>query len=385
VEKQVFDTAMNSVNLAQKLVDEWLQCCDVYTDELFWYNPKEQTLSVEPPSLEHYLPTDFTVPNPPHDLPPGVGLETSSSEDEAAAAESGARPRSRGRDIEKKKSRKGSAKKQMRQSRKTVKPSTVIAEEMAKTGKKEKLDRDKDSDDSEEESHEHGKDAKRPSASEGGGGSTGKTAGGDFARSRSRVLLTSGKDHDFDYGAADGEFDDGVSAMTALASITAQIDEKKIRLTEVVADDEGSTEQRRPLSAAIRNVKPWKALPHQVPGAVSGATTAPASMNALINLTSSRSLGSLASSRSTNTSTSATESTDKMYVYGPDSLRVGRPGQLLETYVPPVVVSKPPEVMELHRKVAVAREYIGRSAAHQVPEQHAVVALENPGRVCCRH
>jgi hypothetical protein len=357
VEKQAFDAAMNSVNLAQKLVDDWVQCVDIYTDELFWYNPKENELSIEPPSLEHYLPMNFLVPDPPHDLPHGVGLETSSDESED---EANANRRGRSRDnAMTKEQRQATAKKRLRKARKAAasKPSAIAGAGVESSRNTEK---DGDSDDSDDKLLLEDKgDGEHDGDNENKAGQTAS----QFARSCSHAFRFSSSKQ-LQHEAED--FDDGVSALTALASLTVQIDEKRIKLQE--AEDAAAAaviaaeEAMKPPSPAIRDVKTWKPL--QAP---------PVEAGALIPMASSRSFVSSASN-----STQQSQATDMLYAYGPDSLRVGRPGLLVEPYVPPVVSTKAPEILDLHRRVAVAREYINRSAAHQVPEQRAVTALENP-------
>ncbi len=73
---------MESVRSAQVLADFWIKCADVYTDQPFWKHKLTGEIVVDRPSIQNYLPPNFTVPDPPADLPPGISLDTSSSESE---------------------------------------------------------------------------------------------------------------------------------------------------------------------------------------------------------------------------------------------------------------------------------------------------------------
>ncbi len=77
-----FNTAMESVRSAQALADFWVKCADVYTDQPFWKHKLTGEIVIDRPSIQNYLPPNFTVPDPPEDLPPGISLDTSSSESE---------------------------------------------------------------------------------------------------------------------------------------------------------------------------------------------------------------------------------------------------------------------------------------------------------------
>lgn len=69
------------MSLRQALVDEWEQCADIYTDEIFYVNKRTGDITTSKPGVEHYLPPHYEIPLPPVPLPPDVSY-TSSSESE---------------------------------------------------------------------------------------------------------------------------------------------------------------------------------------------------------------------------------------------------------------------------------------------------------------
>jgi len=70
---------MESVRSAQLQVDMWIPQQDIYTDQLFWQHSLSNAITFEPPGLEHYLPSNFIIPDPPDPLPPDIPLASSSS------------------------------------------------------------------------------------------------------------------------------------------------------------------------------------------------------------------------------------------------------------------------------------------------------------------
>ena len=53
---------MESVRSAQVLADYWIKCADVYTDQPFWKHKLTGEVVVDRPSIQNYLPPNFTVP-----------------------------------------------------------------------------------------------------------------------------------------------------------------------------------------------------------------------------------------------------------------------------------------------------------------------------------
>ena len=326
VEKQAFDAAMNTVNQAQRQVDEWIQCTDVYTDELFWYNPVTDELTVELPSLEHYLPANYFVPDPPTDLPPGVTLDSTDEED-------GAKPVTASKALRSKKS-------------------TKLADDAIPGGGGDRAS-EMDSDSDEEGEHPDG----QPAAA--------NEQASWKERSRSKAFrFQSTKTIDEEH------FDDGVSAITAQASLHATVDEANIPLKTTEEATAGY-----PPSLDIRDPKLWKPLPLAASAASAALTSSPVRTETKQMIKG----GDSVSSKSTATTATSLDVESVVFSYGPDSLRVGRPGKLVEPYVPPPATVKPAHVMELYNKVDIARKYISQSKFHQIPEMRVNEVLANPG------
>ena len=94
---RLFEAAMESVVVVDEQLLEWEELEDLYSGKPFWKNARTGQISLEKPGHEHYLPITFRVPSPPPPLPPGVSLDTSSSDDENAGKVRRALSRSRGR------------------------------------------------------------------------------------------------------------------------------------------------------------------------------------------------------------------------------------------------------------------------------------------------
>jgi hypothetical protein len=77
-----FEAGMESINIVEELLEDWVQLEDLYTERPFWKNLKTGQIAMERPGYEHYLPMTFQVPTPPEELPTGISLETSSDDDD---------------------------------------------------------------------------------------------------------------------------------------------------------------------------------------------------------------------------------------------------------------------------------------------------------------
>lgn len=58
---------------------------DVYTDRCYWQHSRTHLITYDKPGLQHYLPPNFMIPDPPVELPPNISLVSSSSEEESGS------------------------------------------------------------------------------------------------------------------------------------------------------------------------------------------------------------------------------------------------------------------------------------------------------------
>eukprot|EP01041_Mallomonas_annulata_P001810 gene1810-3508_t len=77
-----FEAGLACVRIAKLNVDLWDQETDVYTDEPFWVHCVNKTVSWKKPRLEDYVPGNFIIPVPPDPLPEGMALDTSSESEQ---------------------------------------------------------------------------------------------------------------------------------------------------------------------------------------------------------------------------------------------------------------------------------------------------------------
>ena len=76
-----FEAGLSCVRIAKLNVDLWRKQTDVLSDRPFWVHRVTGVMSWQQPRLEHYLPEEFHTPAPPLPLPPDVSIDTSSDED----------------------------------------------------------------------------------------------------------------------------------------------------------------------------------------------------------------------------------------------------------------------------------------------------------------
>jgi hypothetical protein len=74
---------MESVRSAQIQVDMWLKEQDIYSDEFFWQHKLTHAMTYDEPTVFHYLPPGFTIPEKPDPLPSDIDINTSSSSEDS--------------------------------------------------------------------------------------------------------------------------------------------------------------------------------------------------------------------------------------------------------------------------------------------------------------
>lgn len=77
-----FEAAMQSVLIAEAQANLWEKCADVYSDHIFYTNTTTGDISWERPTIATYLPPGFVIPDPPDPLPPGISIDSTSSDSE---------------------------------------------------------------------------------------------------------------------------------------------------------------------------------------------------------------------------------------------------------------------------------------------------------------
>lgn len=61
----------------------WVSEQDIYNDQLFWQHKITKQISLNEPTIFHYLPPNFIIPEPPEPLPEDIDLQSSSSSNES--------------------------------------------------------------------------------------------------------------------------------------------------------------------------------------------------------------------------------------------------------------------------------------------------------------
>lgn len=74
---------MESVRAAQILVDSWVREEDIYSDKPFWQHKITHKMTYDEPTIYHYLPPGFIIPEAPEPLPSDIDINTTSSSDES--------------------------------------------------------------------------------------------------------------------------------------------------------------------------------------------------------------------------------------------------------------------------------------------------------------
>ncbi len=80
---KALETVMESVRLARVQVALWEKFTDIYTDVPFWRHVHSGVVTNTEPGIQHFLPPQFYIPDPPKPLPPDVPYDTTSEEEEA--------------------------------------------------------------------------------------------------------------------------------------------------------------------------------------------------------------------------------------------------------------------------------------------------------------